>query len=224
MRYLVAVLLCLLLPSLAFASGPPNSVGVEALDLVNGGQSNAIQGTGCQYGAAVATTHEVQAYRPDSVRWIQEAVSNTWISQHLPGQQRYTEFMNRVAAEVPPTQHVDAIVWIHGENDSLGPSNTYAIQYATRFAALIDAWRLDLGQPDLPIVVAEVGTLSYTQYPWQDVVRAAQHSVCDLHQPCAVVPTLDLAKGTDGVHYTCASFAILGQRLGQALLSVLPTP
>lgn len=221
MRYLVVVLTLCLLPCLASASGPPNRVGIEAIDIINGGQSNAQGPASCAYGAGVSATLYLQTFRPDAVRWVNEAVGGSNLASHLPGTTRWSDLLTAVTAEIPAGQHPEALIWIHGEADSAFSPGAAAL-YAPNFATLIDAWRANLGNPDLPIVVAVVGTLPLPQYKSQDVIRSAQRSVCASHPPCAIVETEDLPKATGGVHYDCAGLAVLGQRIGAALLPMIP--
>jgi hypothetical protein len=118
---------------------------------------------------------------------------------------------------------VAGLLFFQGESDALSPRRNpdltlYPDQWADKFSAFVEAWRSDLGQPDLPVVFAQIGTNTRpNRYPNWRVVQEQQDSV---KLPfCKMIKTDDLALG-DTVHFTTESYRVIGKRFAEAYLEI----
>lgn len=118
---------------------------------------------------------------------------------------------------------VAGILWYQGESDS---SPAEAAVYPARMADLIASFRSDLGQPDLPFYLVQLG--GYIADPAQDsvdgwnAVREAQRRLPETIENCGVVSAIDLGLD-DGIHIGTADLKRLGRRLA-AVAQGRPAP
>ena len=94
--------------------------------------------------------------------------------------------------------------------------------YGKRFADWIEQLRLDLAQPTLPVIFAQIGTQERPDsfINWQ-IVQAEQAAVS---LSCtAMITTSDLAL-RDFVHYTAASYDEIGKRFARAYRETVAEP
>ena len=108
---------------------------------------------------------------------------------------------------------VAGILWYQGESDT-DPVN--APEYTRRMIELIDAFRTDLAQPDLPFYYVQIGRWVSPENPrdvsgWNSV-REAQRRLCKTVPNTAMVSSIDLDVD-DGVHISAAGHKALGKRL-----------
>jgi hypothetical protein len=119
---------------------------------------------------------------------------------------------------------VAGLLFFQGEADAVDPAQLVnqtasAHTYAAGFTALITRLRADLDQPRLPIVFAQIGNHTASDYfvNWQIVQQ--QQAAVDL--PCAaMITTADLPL-RDAVHFTSESYAVIGQRYAEAYVDLL---
>lgn len=119
--------------------------------------------------------------------------------------------------------NVAGILFFQGETETLDPENTEQIilpnQWAEDFTDFVNNWRSDLGQPELPVVFAQIGTNANPDYyPNWEIVQT-QQSLVQLPF-CKMVITKDLTL-KDQVHFTTESYQIIGRRFAEAYLSLL---
>lgn len=114
------------------------------------------------------------------------------------------------------------VLFYQGESDA--GSLEAAQSWPRRFAALVAAWRRDLGDPGLPVLFCQIGDLAprWRKAPgfryWEQV-RQAQAGV---RLPgVAMVATGDLPLMPDGIHLSTQAQLILGRRLAQATYELL---
>lgn len=114
------------------------------------------------------------------------------------------------------------VLFYQGESDAFSCRAVEA--WPKRFAALVAAWRRDMGEPELPVVFCQIGDLSparrrHPAFRYWDRLKQRQAGV---HLPgVRMVATDDLALKADGLHLTTASQMILGRRLAQAMYGLL---
>jgi hypothetical protein len=116
------------------------------------------------------------------------------------------------------------LLFFQGESDAVDPAQsrhqpTSAETYAEGFTSLIMQLRYDVGQPNLPIVFAQIGSNAAPgAYINWEVVQQQQAAV-DL--PCAaMITTADLPL-RDAVHFTTESYSVIGQRFADAYVDLL---
>ena len=107
-----------------------------------------------------------------------------------------------------------AILWHQGESDSHEPA---ASLYQARLRALIERFRSDLGAPDLPFIIGQLGR--FEKGPWsvaKERVNAAQRSVAVQMRNVAFVSSEGLVDRGDTIHFDAASARELGRRYANA--------
>jgi carbohydrate esterase-like sialic acid-specific acetylesterase len=114
---------------------------------------------------------------------------------------------------------VRALVFWQGGQD--GKNQDEARHWGENFKNMITAWRRDLGDPNLPVImlVLKPGTpQTLRKYPYRDIVREQQLSV---EMPYLTkIETIGYSYYDDDIHLTTA-----GQlALGPALAAALPPP
>jgi len=111
------------------------------------------------------------------------------------------------------------ILFFQGENDALDPTlypdvDPQPNQWAERFIDFVDDFRLDLQNPNLPVIFAQIGTHTAPEvFTGWEIVQRQQASIRLLQ--VAMIRTSDLEL-LDGVHYTAGSYQEIGSRYAQA--------
>jgi hypothetical protein len=118
---------------------------------------------------------------------------------------------------------ISGILFFQGESDALDQKKNPGIilspnQWADKFFAFVADWRNDLGQPELPVVFAQIGNNTRpNRYPKWEVVQEQQSSVRMTF--CKMITTNDLAL-KDTVHFTTESYQVIGKRFAEAYLEI----
>src|SRR6478736_6200586 len=170
-------------------------------------------GLGKTFGAVLATAD------PGAViGLVPAAFGSTTLDEWAPGQPHY---VNAVARAKEALKHgkLAGILWHQGESDR-APEK--AATYAARFAKFIAQLRADLGTPDVPVIVGEIGHFCAHEGP----VNAAIRQLPEVVPHCAVVTTEGLAgrpEEPEVLHFETPAFRELGRRYAAAWL-VLAAP
>jgi len=114
---------------------------------------------------------------------------------------------------------VRAILWHQGESDA---TPALSVVYAEKLRALIALLRSDLGQPDLPFIIGQLG--QFDGKPWS----AEVHRVDSAHRAIAAsvanvdyVSSAGLRDKGDALHFDAASARVLGARYAAAYLEMI---
>ena len=113
---------------------------------------------------------------------------------------------------------VAGILWYQGESDA---NSSDAAQYQQRMTALIQAFRDDFGQPDLPFYLVQLG--GWVNDPALDLitgwnrVRETQRTLPETLPNVATVSAIDLGLD-DGIHIDTVGLKTLGKRLAAVAL------
>ena len=111
-----------------------------------------------------------------------------------------------------------AILWHQGESDSREPA---ASLYEARLRALIERFRSDLGAPDLPFIIGQLGR--FERGPWsaaRERVDAAQRLLAAQVHNVAYVSSEGLTDRGDTIHFDAGSARELGRRYAAAYLAM----
>ena len=115
--------------------------------------------------------------------------------------------------------NVRAILWHQGESDA---TPERSVIYAGKLRALIARFRADLGDPELPFVIGQLG--EFGGRPWtadtrriDSVHRAIAASVPNV----AFVSTVGLRDKGDALHFDAAAARELGERYAAAYLELV---
>jgi hypothetical protein len=112
---------------------------------------------------------------------------------------------------------IRGLLWYQGESDAFGE---HADTYGERLAEWIAAARADLGQPDLPVIVVQLGCLVATGWGTEkdwDLVREALADLPDQVPHTAVVAAVDLGL-EDLIHIHSRGLVRLGRRMARQAL------
>jgi hypothetical protein len=110
-------------------------------------------------------------------------------------------------------QPVGTFVWIQGETDATVSADANA--YAANLTTFIDSLRSTFG--NFRVVIVELNAAH--SYAYASIVRAQQASYVAGAANALLVNTDDIALGGDGIHYDARGQALLGYRVGAAILS-----
>ncbi|HEU4751568.1 MAG TPA: sialate O-acetylesterase [Armatimonadota bacterium] len=122
----------------------------------------------------------------------------------------YGSLLKRARA-ASPAGPLRGLLVAQGEAEASTPD---ACRWGDLFTRFVTDLRRDLGEPQLPVVFAQIGNLDPARFPYAAEVRAQQAGVRLPH--CRMVATRDLPLW-DGLHFTPGASAALGRRFAAAL-------
>lgn len=134
------------------------------------------------------------------------------------------------ARQAETVGHLAGILFFQGEGDANAASVPAALgpRWGEEFSAWVASVRADLGQPNLPVLFAQLGTM--TGKAAQRYVRVAQvkASQAAVTLPGVAMITTDDLPTQDGVHFTSPAYEEIGRRFAAAeqklQLSAAPNP
>lgn len=146
------------------------------------------------------------------------AVGGTPLRRWVKGGDLYEKAVKR-AKLAAQTGVIEGVLWHQGETDTSSQKN--AETYEVRLTQMFKDLRADLDQPDLPIVVGQLGNfLEPGKYPYVETVRAAIK-----HMP-AVMPHVGYADSTglgdkgDKLHFSSEAQREFGTRYAKAMQEI----
>jgi hypothetical protein len=159
-----------------------------------------------------------------SIGLIPAAVGSTSLDEWSPDGKLYADAVRRTKAAMA-SGRLRGILWHQGESDS--GMEEKAKNYRERWAQMIQALRKDLGAPNVPVLVGELGEFLYTREkdpsPFARMVNE-QLATIPLGIPnTAFVSSAGLLHKGDQLHFDSSSQRELGRRYALAYLSLDPT-
>jgi len=152
---------------------------------------------------------------------VPAAFGGTSLEEWKPGGKLYEEAVRR-AKFAMRTGKLRGILWHQGEAES--GKKELAETYRERFAAMIQQLRADLGEPDVPVIVGQLGTFrSDGAKPRSEFAGLVdqQLAVIPLKVPrSAFVPSAGLTSNPDFLHFDAKSQREFGRRYALAFLSL----
>ena len=150
------------------------------------------------------------------------AKGGTGIGAWERGGELYGAMLERVRQASATRSLAGALVYV-GEGDTR--SLEAAEAWATAFEQLVENLRSDVGNPELPIVFAQIATITPERrarrehgFAGWDRLKQIQAAVRLPH--LAMVKTDDLALKPDGLHLATSAALILGERFATAMLDL----
>jgi hypothetical protein len=140
------------------------------------------------------------------------AVGGTPLARWVKGADLYENALKkaRLAAQAGT---IEGMLWHQGESDAYTPAD--ATTYEARLRQMFLDFRSDIGRPDLPIVVGELG--SFVRENEVKVVQAAQRKMPGDLPHVAFVSSDGLTDKGDHLHFNAASQAEFGKRYAAAM-------
>jgi Carbohydrate esterase, sialic acid-specific acetylesterase len=190
-------------------------VWAPAVDPVHFDKPAAGVGPGRAFGLAIAA-HDGSA----QVGLVPTAVGGSPISAWRPGAlyaetgtHPYDDALARVRV-AQRSGRVRAVLWHQGESDA---TPALSVAYADRLRELIARFRADLGEPDLPFLIGQLG--QFEGAPWSAAkvrVDSAQRAVAASMHNVAFVTAEGLVDKGDTLHFDARSARELGRRYAAA--------
>jgi hypothetical protein len=143
--------------------------------------------------------------------------------QNYSDQSLYGSCLKRIHAAGLAGQ-VDGIIFFQGEADTVDPNVAPHLplavtNYAEMFEKFVMDMRADLGNPRLPVVFAQIGSNKNNEkYVNWKIIQRQQESVI---LACSAMITSDDLELRDEIHYTTASYQIIGERFADAFHALL---
>ena len=111
-----------------------------------------------------------------------------------------------------------AILWHQGESDSCDPKQI--VTYPARFAAMIGELRHDLGAPDVPVIIGEIGSFWEHSPEFNAMLKQVAATV----PGCVLVSAEGLTNNDkpDWRHFNADSLRVLGKRYFEAYMQINP--
>ncbi len=171
-------------------------------------------GPGLAFGKAMA------AHDPSvTIGLVPCAVGGTPLKRWQRGGDLYSNAVHRAKLAMRDGT-LKGILWHQGESDSGTATN--ANSYGDRLAQMIQDIRADLGSPDAPFVVGQIGEFLYDRgpdrSPYARVVNAALAALPGKVSATACVPSKDLKHKGDQLHFDAASQRELGRRYAAEMM------
>lgn len=160
-------------------------------------------GLGKTFGAIVAESEPGA-----TIGLVPAAFGGSALDEWKPGAPHYVAAVARAKAALKHGQ-LAGILWHQGESDR---ARELVATYPGRFAAMVAQLRADLGAPDVPVVLGEIGRFCDDQAG----INAALVEATRLTPRAALVTTEGLADQGDKLHFDSASFRELGRRYARA--------
>lgn len=197
------------------ARDPLHAVGTpERIDRGN----NAGTGPGMSFAAAFIDTSDDAA-----IGLIPAAEGGVPIASYLPEQKLYTRSLEMVrqAKELSPMKApLRAILWLQGESDATSQEQVDA--YEARLLDLVDRYRSDLDDPDLPFIACTIGSFiaeseKAKRFPFSKEINDILLRLPEKRKNTACVDARDL-KGHigDALHYNTESQIEIGKRFAKS--------
>lgn len=194
------------------------------------GQVDPVSRSVGRFGPGLAFATTLLAERPELiVGLIPCARGDTTIWQwqrSLSDETLYGACLKRIGAASPMGELAGVLVF-QGEADALDPRQSpnrhlSIANYGQLFTRYIDDLRTDLGQLDLPVVYAQIGSNQAPEVFVNWKVIQEQQAALVLH--CGqMITTADLSLGDD-VHFSTASYRTVGARFATAYLQLTAQP
>ena len=146
--------------------------------------------------------------------------------RNLSDRSLYGSCLKRVRA-ASPMGKISGILFFQGESDAVDPIQSpdpppHPLEWSGLFTAFITDFRNDLGEPNLPVIFAQIGAMSSVDaFPHWDVVKQQQASV--QLSTAAMIITEDLQL-LDGLHFTTDSYRTIGRRFAKTYWDLVKEP
>ncbi len=157
----------------------------------------------------------VAAHPSVTIGLIPAAFGGTSLEEWKPGGPPYQDAVRR-ALQAMKSGTLRGILWHQGESDA--DTRELAESYPKRFVEFIRHIREDLGLPNVPVIVGQLGEFNRARFAG---LMNEQLALMPLRVPhCAFVSSAGLTDKGDQEHFDTRSLRELGRRYGFAFLGL----
>lgn len=180
------------------------------------------------FGPEIGFAHEIaRRYPKHQIKIIKFAVGGTsmlawepnWsvhranLTNNASAGPLFKKLMQTANASYDETKsRISAVLWVQGEADAKYPA--IARQYKNNLRNFVIALRRDLDNRDTQFIVAGVNP-PVKQFPASELISVAQQQVVASLPNMFFIPTTDLTKRSDKLHYDTLGQIKLGQRFAR---------
>lgn len=134
------------------------------------------------------------------------------------GSHPWDDAIRRMKAALPSGQ-LKAILWHQGESDATPQA---APLYEARLRALIERFRVEFGNPSLPVIIGQLGRFEGRPWSeWYQQVDAAHQRVAAEVPHVVFVSSEGLTDNGDLIHFSARAARELGRRYAAAYFGLL---
>ncbi|WP_181405134.1 sialate O-acetylesterase [Aestuariibacter sp. GS-14] len=149
---------------------------------------------------------------------VPTAVGGSSLRRWVKGGGLYVAALERIR-QAGKHGRIKGVLWHQGESDSDKQIN--AETHGTRLTGMFKDLRADLGMPELPIVVGEMGYfLEPEKFPFASEVRNALRTAAEALQCVKFVDAKGLDHKGDQLHFSASSTVELGERFARAMFTM----
>jgi hypothetical protein len=185
---------------------------------------------GPEFGFARAMAPKVPA---EKIYLIKVSCGGTGIDWWLPRDKedddryqwhrRLIENIDAALEAISGEYEVAGMLWMQGETDTM--RKTPPQSYQKSLQELVAVMRQKFNRPDMPFVIGRI-TIQLLkskkyQWPFTEVVQAAQDAVAENDPHAYVIHSDDLSLRSDFTHFDVPGQLALGERFGQAMLKAM---
>ncbi|BCU78113.1 sialate O-acetylesterase [Luteolibacter sp. LG18] len=146
------------------------------------------------------------------------AVGGTPLKRWVKGGDLYQQALER-AKPALQAGTLAGVLWLQGESDT--DKQPWADRYEAELTKMLKDLRADLGAPELPIVVGQIGDfLQKEKYPYADTVRAAIKKIGTGTPNTGYADSAGLGDKGDHLHYSAEAQQQMGARFAKAMQSL----
>ncbi|WP_081886370.1 sialate O-acetylesterase [Haloferula sp. BvORR071] len=176
----------------------------------------------CGVGPGISFALEMLKAEPKkNIGLVPCAVGGTPLKRWVKGGDLYEQAVAR-ARLAAKDGVIRGVLWHQGESDS--DDAKHAESYEARLTGMFRDLRADLGQPDLPVVVGQLGdflALQPDKHPYVETVRAAIHQIPAVLPHSAYADSAGLADKGDKLHFSAGAQKEFGIRFAHAMQALL---
>lgn len=146
------------------------------------------------------------------------ADGGTQISQWLPGEILFDNAVN-CAKLAMRTSSLKAILWHQGESDC---TDQKIALYKERFTLIMDTLKKELGMPELPVIIGELGEYLSEHEKWQNIrekhpeINEKLRELAESYPNCAIASAKGLSSNPDKLHFSADALTLFGKRYYKA--------
>lgn len=186
------------------------------------------------FGPEISFAHTIaRAYPQDTHIIVKHVATGSSIQQWLPNSRLYNALIRQLDYATRPAKDttkkqvatkdsdtkkkitVDAIIWMQGERDARNKHN--ATRYEGQLKQFIEGLRNQLHSPQSLFVMGQVSPED-AAFSMTNLVQQAQSRIQQSLPRTILIPTTDLGKLQDRVHYDTRGQMELGKRFAQAVI------